>query len=554
MWLCLPDRVVTIDDDYGYLRSVQETWEKGRPWTNEFLVPFAATTSLLTCLLYAVSGGSMMVGVHGALALSAAVFYGGLAALVRMAGVSRWLAALVSFLVLTGPTVFFMLLMFTSVPLYWAGLVICVVAGVKRNWWLFSVAFVLSIATRQSALVWLAIPGWLLVEEVWAGRKQWPKLSFSWGPVLAIGVGLAAFVLLKLGMNETNGQRVADEAMRQMPGGGVKSFLGVFAILAGYGTASFLLGMGRGEVVRRVMWVPAVLVGAAGAWLAIWSFEQLTWSHSCYLDGWTKPVFGMMGTVAGLGLILFPRLPWWPALWAGLGAWLPQLIYVSGFDYYYVETFLWGLVASLFGTVAWKAKGAGWLESGLVRGLGVLVALALVGWNLRCVAKHKLSQDRVSAFCQVYEKALDEGLLKPHEVGFSPFGYTGWLFDEYYLAGGGRSPGAFVSYRDDWNGERGTGVLSIYPREFRKYRDWLPAQSSKTLRESPDAVLVTSIDAKILWFWKAKFEIRRVHSDAKRDDVVELDYDRYVRQPFPLNDEEWRKLMAGDRTLGRSLK
>ncbi len=561
VWLCLPDRVVAIDDDYGYLRSIQETWQKGRPWTNEFLVPFAVTTSLLTCGLFALTG-SMVVGVHGALALCAMVFYVGFVAVLRYAGVSRWLAALTGVLVLTGPTVFFMLLMFTSVPVYWAGLVMCVAAAVKKKWGWFAIAFVLSLATRQSALVWLAVPGWLLVEQVWASRARWPRVKISGGPVVAIMIGVGAFVALKLGMNETNGQRVAEEAMARMPGGGIMSFVGVLTIVGGYGWACLLLGIGQREQVSRGRWLPAIFGALLGVGLAIWALGLLYAVHNCYIDTWAKPTMGVMGAVAGLGLVLYPRLPWWPALMTGIAAWLPQLIYVSGFDYYYIETFLWGLVAALFGrsvrrealVMGTGAKG-GFLERGLVRWVGVALAATVLVWNGRCLIKHKLSQDRSSAFCQLYEKALDEGLLLPHEVGFSPFGYAGWLFDEHFLANGGVRPGGFVAYMDAWNGERGTGVLTFYPRYMdkrRKSTQWFPAHSSSSLRNHPEASVVASIDAKILWFWKARFEIRRVHREDQREDLLALDYGNFTREVFPLNDAEWRKLMAGDRTLGRA--
>lgn len=63
VWLALPDRVVAIDDDFGYLRSIQETWQHGRSWTHSFLVPFSASTSVLVCLGFAVTG-SMAFAVH----------------------------------------------------------------------------------------------------------------------------------------------------------------------------------------------------------------------------------------------------------------------------------------------------------------------------------------------------------------------------------------------------------------------------------------------------------------------------------------------------------
>lgn len=152
VWLALPDRVVAIDDDFGYLRSIQETWQHGRPWTHSFLVPFSASTSVLVCLGYAVTG-SMAFAVHSHLALNSAVAFAAGLALLRRVGVPLGVGAWVLLIILTAPTVMFMQLMLTSVSLYWACLWVCAWSAFIKRWWIFIPTFFVAIGTRQSALL-----------------------------------------------------------------------------------------------------------------------------------------------------------------------------------------------------------------------------------------------------------------------------------------------------------------------------------------------------------------------------------------------------------------
>jgi len=56
LWAMLPDGVVVLNDDFGYLRSVLLTAAKGRPWTDDWLEPWAASLSCISALIFKVSG------------------------------------------------------------------------------------------------------------------------------------------------------------------------------------------------------------------------------------------------------------------------------------------------------------------------------------------------------------------------------------------------------------------------------------------------------------------------------------------------------------------
>lgn len=77
IWLALPHVIVVLDDDFWYLRSVGETFRRGRPWTDSWQAPWAATSSYLVALVFAVTA-SMKLAVHGLLFLSGAMVFFGL--------------------------------------------------------------------------------------------------------------------------------------------------------------------------------------------------------------------------------------------------------------------------------------------------------------------------------------------------------------------------------------------------------------------------------------------------------------------------------------------
>jgi len=60
-----------LNDDFGYLRSVVSTLQRGRLWTDDWLEPWAAGLSLLSALLFKATD-SFYFATYGLLALLAA--------------------------------------------------------------------------------------------------------------------------------------------------------------------------------------------------------------------------------------------------------------------------------------------------------------------------------------------------------------------------------------------------------------------------------------------------------------------------------------------------
>src|SRR4051812_29888375 len=64
MWMTQPTSVVPVDDDFGYLRSVIETIQHQRPWTDDWLEPWAASLSLVVAGVHQLTG-SFKLATHG---------------------------------------------------------------------------------------------------------------------------------------------------------------------------------------------------------------------------------------------------------------------------------------------------------------------------------------------------------------------------------------------------------------------------------------------------------------------------------------------------------
>jgi hypothetical protein len=160
--------VVALDDDFWYLRSAVGTFQKRRPWTDEWLTPWAASTSMIVSIVFALTG-SFTSAVHLTLAASAGVASAGMMGILSRVGVNRGTALWVAILVLGTPTVMFMFLMFTSVAVYWACLWVCLFAAKSSRWGTFFLFWAVALSGRQSAVVWLALPvielGSLLVQK-----------------------------------------------------------------------------------------------------------------------------------------------------------------------------------------------------------------------------------------------------------------------------------------------------------------------------------------------------------------------------------------------------
>ena len=168
----LPSGLGLLNDDFGYLRSAVETLQRRRPWTDDWLEPWAASLSALAALAYQATG-SFQLAIHGSLAALAALTFWGTTRLLLARGSSQTAALLGSFLVLTFPTVLWKTVEFNGMAIYLPCLVLALCAAERRRWGQFLLWWALALATRQSAIIWLAMP-LLSLAQSWVTRGREP--------------------------------------------------------------------------------------------------------------------------------------------------------------------------------------------------------------------------------------------------------------------------------------------------------------------------------------------------------------------------------------------
>lgn len=186
LWTLLPATLGPRErDEFAYLKSVFETLQHDRPWTDDYLEPWAALLSTLVAALFrlthemqfAVQAPSVVGGAVGFAALAAALSRGSRAALP--------IALAATAVLFTAPIVLRCLTEFTGFELVFPALAVCLWAALRQRWGIFLLAWCVAAASRQSALGWLALPGW----SAWTlarrpePNRTWrqPRWSFSPG-------------------------------------------------------------------------------------------------------------------------------------------------------------------------------------------------------------------------------------------------------------------------------------------------------------------------------------------------------------------------------------
>ena len=60
LFLLLPSEVTTVGDDFGYYKSIVETIQHARPWTDGWLEPWAASLSVISALIFRATGNFLL--------------------------------------------------------------------------------------------------------------------------------------------------------------------------------------------------------------------------------------------------------------------------------------------------------------------------------------------------------------------------------------------------------------------------------------------------------------------------------------------------------------
>lgn len=90
VYLLLPAEVTTVGDDFGYYRSIIETLQHHRPWTDAWLEPWAASLSTIAAIVFQLTG-SFHLATYGLQAVLAALACGILCRLLQQRATRcRW--------------------------------------------------------------------------------------------------------------------------------------------------------------------------------------------------------------------------------------------------------------------------------------------------------------------------------------------------------------------------------------------------------------------------------------------------------------------------------
>jgi hypothetical protein len=546
VWLLLPGMVITMDDDFWYLRSVVQTIQKGRPWTDEWLTPWGASATSLAAGIYQVTG-SFKFAIHLQLAGAAAMAGLGLVLFLKRQGIAAVPSVMAALLVLLAPTVLFMFLMFTGVAVYMACLWWCLWLADRRQWVWFLLPWAVALASRQSALAWLALPGCALLREAWLMRRGSGVSTAVLRLLGVLGVAVAVFLTLKFGMNHTAAQamivgRLGGELLREhhlMP-----LMLGGLFWLAGMGMASLLRlprALVKGSAPAWPRWVAAVLLAAAGAFGARFFQQHSQNTHTCYSDAFSLWCFPLLGAVLGAALGLAGQRPRVDASLVALGSVLLVALYGGRFDYYYYDALCCGIAAGFPFLRQSHPEPAPSHPAG--RRVFALTAVIAMGWHQRSAVRLASDQEYHAAVVTLYEKAIRSGALPPGRVGMASFGYLGWLFQDYYNKHeGSRNPvlGGFCRYAQSWDNYKGTGIVTVLPKSLKPLRGLIPTHNPASLRKAEDVTDAAVLHRSLPGSDPIEYTLRTSRNPGPVANSYPLDPTQYQHIPFPLTDAEWR--------------
>ena len=542
IFLVLPAGVTAHNDDFGYLRSIVETLQHQRLWTNDWLEPWAGGLSFLSALLFTATD-SFFVATNGLLAILAAASFWAGCRLLQDRGLPVARAILVTALLLTFPCVLWKSLEFTSVALYLPCLLLALHAGERRRWGWFLIVWLLALATRQSALTWAVLPA-IGAMQAWSRRSVAQSAAAWMIPALVTASGFALFGMLGRVMNRTHAQILLTDSIFDHLWMHINQHIGPSRLLETFlvGAGIFLVAAGLGSNVLR--WPPSpapkrawrrVLVGLGAVIVVQLLAPRIAVEHDSFsiftghFYAWSVLLLAWAGWSSGTGALS------WSAVAYASGSVAALCLRGGVWDYYLLDVAVFGFFGmtardSSMTPVAKVSDGRGRIWFRRIA-CGLLIASHAV-----FLLNFKVMLDRSHALVTLAEHALRAGKLQPSELSFAPFGYAGWHLYPYYIAHEGKTMpdlAGFLNYVGSGEVAVGQGysrALHLLPR----FRHEPPADRR---------TLIGHVAFRCCWFFRGEFFLLRLSVEEKRPPVWKLVERDYRFQPFPLNDAEWHDLV-----------
>jgi hypothetical protein len=545
VWIVLPNMVVVFNDDFGYLRSVVATLQHGRPWTDDWL---AASLSLVSGLIYKATG-SFSLATQGLQAAMAGVSFLAMTVLFVRRAMPTVAAMATAAVILFVPTLIVKWLEFTALIIYVPCLLWAIYLAEKQRWAWFFVVWVVAVASRQSALAWLALPGVAVIETFRLGLRE--NRSRAILPLAVCLAGVVAYLLIGRCMNETHAQRFMMTAMwRDLAfGPTVRHFaFGVVIFLTSVGCAAFVmrafcsLGKRSDPVARKWSWSLVARVLAAVVVLGLYCFDPRTFvafEHPFY-SGLTGRLF--LGVLFGLGVTGwflggFRLQPHHVVCAAGsaLIASLRGVVY----DYYLLDVAIIGVFSVLPANVSTGSELSPARRTWpILAVVGSLACMTLAGFEFFYIGKEQRVLDRYAAVIRLCEPALREGRIAPSELSAAPFGYIGWHLYPYFIRHDGAN-GAYIADFENYLNKNGLAIT------FTPCSNDQQKQGALMSDARGQAGVLDSGIFKVGWRGPFLFVLRR--TDQPLAAKLLIDPLQYRVEPFPLNDAEWRQLIVGSK-------
>ena len=202
VYAILPGWPIAMNDDFAYLRSVIETVRHGRPWTDDFLEPWSLSLTALSAVIFKASG-SMVWATVGLQTVLAAVSFWLICRIACDRGCASFAAVGIAACLLTFPTLLWKQVEYTAVVLYLPCLFAALLFSARGGWLGFFLVWAIAVASRQSAVTWLAIP--LIAGAESAARER--NLAKIRAPALMAALGAGWFLFLSHYANPTHARR-----------------------------------------------------------------------------------------------------------------------------------------------------------------------------------------------------------------------------------------------------------------------------------------------------------------------------------------------------------
>jgi hypothetical protein len=539
VWGVLPDMVVVFNDDFGYCRSVVATLQHGRPWTDDWLEPWAASLSLVSGFIFMITG-SFYLATYGLQILTTALSFWAMATLFVRRSMPVLLAMTAAVVILFSPTLMVKALEYTALVLYLPCLLLALYLAEKRQWIGFFLVWIFAVASRQSALAWLALPAFAAFESFRSGSGKDRRAALV--PALVCIIGVGVYALIGRLMNETHAQHVMTTAMwyslSAVPA--LKHFaLGVAIFLTSAGGGAFAVRAFGPQFDQRKsvgsVWTRVWCFAAASVVLGLLILDPRTFfafDHQFYSGGMGLIYLGIICTVGAAGWILggFRLQPSYVAF--AVGSALMVSLRGVVYDYYLIDVALIGIFSVVpTGLCTGESSRQARRSFLFLPALGGIACITLACFEVNFAGKEQRILDRYAAVIRLCEPELRHGRITPSELSVAPFGYYGWHVYSYFMA------------QDGANG--------CYIGDFEKYLAWDSLSVSFTPFHGRGLTANAKVQQDVLASgifpvgWRGPFLFILRRTGQPKAPSWTIDPQLYRIEPFPLNDAEWRQLIEG---------